>query len=117
MEIYHLKIIVVSAVGIHVDPAPETIVKFQTKRNEPMKTREYGRSLHPFWCDQFDCLVHEGEEIIFRLEKTNGKELGVAQLIVPHMYKGETSRHKLNMELGRVLTVKLICDDIEKKEN
>ena len=116
MQSYHVKIIVVSVVGIQTETQPEAVVAFQTKRSELMKTREYERSFNPFWCEEFPCTVQEGEEVVFKLLKASGKELGSARLIIPHLFKSEITRHKLPLENGGMLTVKIICEEIEKKE-
>ena len=112
------EVIIISALNLVTEiGTPEAQVTFETKQNEKMQTRSYERSYDPFWCEEFDCAVYDGEEIIFTINgmKLMRKDIGSASFIVPHMVKGDVIKQKLQIDAGGILTIKIICNEVEMK--
>ena len=123
MTYYNVIITIVSATNLdsEITGLMEASVQFKTKMTEMQKTRTYEKSINPFWCEEFECLIEEDEEIIFEIKnnKSIKRDLPQAILIFPRMKEGEVKREKLEVSNSGVLTVKLTCKSVEsnKKEN
>lgn len=119
MSVYHLKLNVIAATNLVTDipgvNVMDAYVSFKTMRTSKMKTRTYLKSVNPFWCEEFDVDVEDGEDIEFHIKnaKSLKSTIGVAVYHFTEMVVGDVQRAKLPIQEGGELTIKMTCTGID----
>ncbi|EDR27527.1 hypothetical protein EDI_093180 [Entamoeba dispar SAW760] len=118
MVIYSVLLNIVSATDLYADITGilEAYVSFKTNRTEKQTTRQYEKSLNPFWCEEFPAVIEDGEEIIFHIKngKSLKKSVGIASYVFSPMKIGDIRREKIPIKDVGTLTIKITCQNIEQ---